>query len=647
MKSTMLSKSCGCESASDTLVLDDTATIGLLGNPNSGKSTLFNAMTGAQRSVGNWPGTTVEIGRGSAKLPGGHKVRVLDLPGAYSLDAHAPDEELTRDLILTSERPELVVILVDATSLERGLFLVSELREHRCRLLVVVTMTDVAAKRGLTIDTDALAVKIGVPVVAIDPRRREEAGPLMDAAEAALLATLPEDLPAGPADEDPLAREERRFAWIQDAARAAMVSPETARVTWSDRVDRIVTAPVLGMFVFLAVMWLIFQATTTLAVPLQDALDSYVVVPASDLTQQGFDAVGLGASPVAGFLVNGLIAGVGTVLTFVPLMAIMFVLLALLEDSGYLARAAMVTDRLMRRIGLPGKAFIPLIVGFGCNVPAISGVRVLSDAKHRLLTALLIPFTSCSARLTVYVMVAAAFFGSNAGTVVFLMYVISVVLIVLVGYALRKTLIRAMGSEPLIIDLPAYHRPTLRLVWSVTWVRLRAFLKTASGIIVTTVIVVWVLSSVPAVAGYSFADVPVQDSAYARAADTVAPVFAPAGFGEWHAASALMTGFVAKEAVISSWAQTYSVTEPEDPADPGTLGDQVRASFDASSGGHGSAAALAFLVFLLAYTPCMATVGTQRREIGWRWTLTGMAIQLAVAWTLAVAVFQIARAIGS
>jgi ferrous iron transport protein B len=313
-------------------------------------------------------------------------------------------------------------------------------------------------------------------------------------------------------------------------------------------------------------------------------------------------------------------------LTFVPLMAIMFALLALLEDSGYMARAAVVTDRVMRAIGLPGKAFLPLVVGFGCNVPAISATRVLSDARHRVMTALLVPFTSCSARLTVYVLVA-----------------VSILFVVAVGLALRRTLWRAVGQEPLVLDLPAYQRPALRLTASVTWLRVRGFLRTAGGIIVVTVTLVWLLQAIPAHGGASFGAVPPEDSLFAAAARAVAPVFSPAGFGEWHTVGALVVGFVAKEAVLTSWAQTYAAADPTAGLAPDQLQHHVAQAFAASSGGAVAAAVFAFLVFLLAYTPCVATVAAQRREIGLRWTAFGIALQLSVAWTAAVVVFQVGR----
>lgn len=618
--------------------------VALVGAPNAGKSTLFNALTGAGVTMGNWPGTTVEVSRGV--WPGPEPRTLIDLPGAYSLDPVSPDEALTRELLVdvpSGEAPDVVVVAVDAANLTRSLYLVSQLREHPLRLVVALTMADVAAHRGLRLDTAALADHLGCPVVVIDPRRRTGLKELEAAVTRALDGEVPAARGLGPASElDPLAVEDERFAWLEAAARVGAHDTGEGRVRWSDRVDRWVTAPVLGPLIFLAVMWLVFQVTTTVAAPLQDTLDAFFSGPVSDAARRLFGAVGLGGSWAEGLVVDGLIAGVGMLLTFVPLMALMFVLLALLEDSGYLARAAVVTDRLMRSIGLPGRAFLPLVVGFGCNVPAISATRILPQARQRILTALLVPFTSCSARLTVFVLLGTVFFGRQAGTAVFVMYLLSIVFVIVVGLALRGTLWRTMGQEPLVIDLPPYQRPTLRLTASVAWQRLRGFLKTASGIIVATVAVVWLLQSIPARGDAAFGHVPVVDSVYGVVAAAIAPIFAPAGFGQWQTVSALVVGFVAKEAVISSWAQTYAVAEPSG-ADAGALGDQIHQAFQISSGGHPLPAVAAFMVFLLAYTPCVATLAAQKREIGLRWTIFGVAMQLSTAWLAAVLVFQVGR----
>ncbi len=513
------------------------------------------------------------------------------------------------------------------------------------RVVIALTMSDVAARREIEVDLEELRHRLGAVVVRVDPRHGIGDA---DLARAVGQSLEHRSLPARPRPDfgdDELAEADERFAWVQAAIDAATVAPADEPHTWSDRIDRWATAPWIGPIIFLGVMWVVFQLTTTAAAPLQDALDALFSGPVSTAAVTVLGAVGLGGTWVEGFVVDGLIGGVGMLLTFVPLMAIMFALLALLEDSGYMARAAVVTDRTMRMIGLPGRAFLPLIVGFGCNVPAISATRVLPDARHRILTALLVPFTSCSARLAVYVMLAATFFPDSAGNVVFAMYVISILFVVVVGMALRRTLWRTMGRDALLLDLPAYQLPHLRILGVVTWGRLLGFLRTASGIVVATVAAVWLLQSIPVGGAGSFADVPVQDSAYAAGAEAVTPLFAPTGFGNWEAVGALAVGFVAKEAVISSWSQTYAVEEPGDLRSPGDLGDAVRADFADSSGGHTTAAVWAFLVFLLAYTPCVATVATQWREIGRRWTLFGMAVQMSVAWLVAVAVFQVGRLI--
>ena len=633
------------------LATTGTIHVALVGNANVGKSTLFNQLSGARQQLGNWPGTTVEVARADwhavdtsgDELP----ITVLDLPGAASLSPVSPDEELTRELLLApdpDERPDVVVAVADATNMARCLYLVSQLRELDQRVVVAVTMTDVAARRGVTVDVTGLASDVGVPVVALDPRQRRSAVTLGAVVASTLTSPAPDARPVAAVPTDPFGADDNRFAWVQEAMTAVHVSDDAPSRTWTDRIDRVATAPVLGPLLFLAVMWLVFQITTVLAAPLQDAMGSVVAGPASDASRTVLDAIGLGGTALEGFVINGLVAGVGMLLTFVPLMALMFLLLAVLESSGYLARAAVVTDRAMRAIGLPGRAFLPLVVGFGCNVPAISATRVLPDARQRILTSLLVPFTACSARLTVFVLVGATFFGSNAGNVVFGMYVLSIVLVIGIGVLLRGALWRTMGPDAMVIDLPAYHLPTPRQVGLMTWSRVRAFLRTAGGIIVVAVAAVWLLSAIPAPGNHaSLAQVPVEDSLFAATAETVSPVFAPAGFGDWHATSALMVGFVAKEAVISSWAQTYAAEEPADPTTPGELGDQLRADFAASSGGHTTAAVFAFLTFLLAYTPCVATLAALNREVGRRWMLTSIAVSMTAAWFLAVAVFQVGR----
>jgi ferrous iron transport protein B len=351
--------------------------------------------------------------------------------------------------------------------------------------------------------------------------------------------------------------------------------------------------------------------------------------------------VGLDHGWVQGLLVDGLLVGVGTVLTFLPVMAIMFAALGVLEDSGYMARAAFVADRAMRSLGLDGRALLPLIVGFGCNLPALAATRILPQARQRLLTGLLIPLTSCSARLTVYVLLASAFFPAHAGTVIFAMYVSSVLLVLGCGLVLRRTAFRDVRAEPLILVLPPYQRPHLRTLGMSVWLRVGSFVTRAGKIIVVTMCVVWALMAIPVTGQHSLGDVPVNDSLYSAVASGIAPVLTPAGFGNDHAAAALMTGFVAKEVVVGSFAQSYAVAEPADATRAGSLGEELRASFEQSSGGHGGAAALAFMVFVLAYTPCVAALAEQRRLFGWRPTVSALGVQLLGAWAIAVLVFQV------
>lgn len=628
-----------CHSTSSMrIAAEGTPVLALVGAPNSGKSTLFNALTGAKVQTGNWPGTSVEVSRGLWNAQP-EAFDIIDLPGAYSLDPMSPDEEFTRDMLVECppcERPDVVVVLVDATAPARGLNLAFQIAEYPYRVVIGVTKEDVAKQQGISIDTSALSRAVGMPVVSVNGRRREN----LDALEGAVAKAMQTE----PQTIRPNADLDQRFADL-DAAEKTAVSRTDVGEPLSQRVDRVVLHPVLGPILFLAVMWAVFFITTTVAGPLQDGLEAFITGPVSAAARSLLPDHWL----VSGLLVDGLIGGVGMVLTFAPLLALMFLCLAVLEDSGYMARAAVVTDRVMRAIGLPGKAFIPIVVGYGCNVPAISATRVLGDVRHRILTCLLIPFTSCSARLIVFMMLAQVFFPAHAGSAVFAMYVLSIALVVLVGLALRRTVWRAMPAEALVIDLPAYQLPTFGLTLSVMWVRLKGFLHTAGGIIVATVVVIWLLMSIPVTGGHSFNEgaVPPEDSAYGAVSKVMSPVFAPAGFDSWSLTGPLVTGFVAKETLISTWAQTYAVEDvtddaPEEQAES-PLASHIRADFDAASGGHGLAAVWAYMVFLLAYTPCVATVAAQRREIGWKWTLIGFALQLATAWILAVGVFQVLK----
>jgi ferrous iron transport protein B len=635
-----------------------TPTVLLLGNPNAGKSTLFNRLTGARQRVVNAPGTTVEIQTGRWRDAGAD---LVDLPGTYSLLARSPDEAVAADAVLGRDgRPsDLVVLALDATAPSRSLYLLAQVAEAGRAVVVAVTFGDVAGAQGAPLDPDALARVIGVPVVAVDPRTGDGAAALAAAVREALVTRplvrglRPGPRSPGPASsarlpgssgsmDDLVQHADELLAWVARVAAAACPAPATPRRTRSDRVDAVLLRPWVGIPVFLAVMWALFQLSTAVAAPVMVLAADLVAGPVAAAVAAVLAALGVGGGWLEGLLVDGVLAGVGTVAAFAPLMMVMFLAMALLEDSGYLARAAFVADRGMRALGLDGRALLPLVVGFGCNLPALAALRTLPDARQRLLTGLLVPVTSCSARLTVYVLLATAFFPRHAGTVIFGLYVTSVALVVLGGLALRRTAFQDLRTEPLLLVLPPYQRPRLGALTVSAWHRVRAFAVAAGRVIVVTLTVVWGLMAVPVSGGHAIGDVPVEDSLFGAVAESLAPAFAPAGFGDWHASAALMTGFVAKEVVVGSLAQTYAL----DAADDGTgerLAAGLRETFTSTSGGHPAAAALAFMVFVLAYTPCLATLAEQRRLFGPRPVALAVATQLAVAWLLAVAVFQVGR----
>lgn len=716
-------------------------TIALAGNPNAGKSTIFNHLTGTQQHVGNWPGKTVERKEGVVQLSNQAAV-LVDLPGTYSLTAFSAEEIITRNFIL-EERPQTVIAVVDAANLERNLYLVVQLLELDVPLILALNMCDIAEKRRIRINTASLSQKLGdIPVVAMvgslgigfdtlknalekQPHRRPafqlQFHPAIEREISHLQTLIQQENLTYPArwlavkllegDTDlaehvsPELREstgesierithllgdtpdiliaDSRYAVIETWVNEVVTRTSREHLTVSDRLDQILTHPVWGMVIFMAVMWLVFQFTANVSAPYLDWIDGLV-----NGTLAGWIHALLGdAGWVDSLVVNGIIGGVGTVLTFIPVLFWLYLALAVLEDSGYMARATLVMDRFMRLFGLHGKSVLPMIVGFGCSVPAVYATRTLENPIDRKITAFLVPFMSCGARLPVYVLFGTVFFGNMSGNFIFAMYLTGIGIAALTSLLLTHLVFPKKQMMPLVIELPPYRIPDRRTIWLDIRLRTSAFIQNAGTIILAASLVIWFLLAVPTNGG-KFGQVEAENSLFQAVSQLIAPVFAPAGFGEWQAGGALITGFAAKEAVIATMSQVYtgeSDDEVETPTFteglkttatsfgeaavltfqeilnilprtanlvPGVnlpefnlLGqkaeeEDITALEAALQNEFSTAAAVAFNVFILLYIPCMATIGAMRQEFGTRWMLFQAAYSTGVAWLAAVLVYQ-------
>lgn len=658
--------------------------IGLAGNPNVGKTTLFNNLTGLHQHVGNWPGKTVEQAVGHFEEDN-KRFEVIDLPGNYALSAHSIEEIVSRDFIV-DEESDAIINIVDAANLERNLYLTVQMMELNANMGVCLNMNKIARKNGITVDVDKLSELLGVPVIEIEANSdvghkdllkmiknlknhpinskdklvygnelKEHLQDLVDviskdknlldvSAFWTAIKLLEDDEIVmdkvqqssmsnpiflevrkvkdhlkdiyGVSAEEVIA--DARYAYIDGLINECVKLPENRQLTLSEKIDKVVTNRILGIPIFLIIMWVVFQVTFTIGAPFQDLLDA------------GFSALGdavtagMGENMISSLLVDGVIGGVGSVLSFVPQIILLFLLLSFLEDSGYLARAAFVMDRVMHKVlGLHGKAFIPMILGFGCGVPGIMATRTMEHEEDRLVSMMLIPFMSCTARLPVYLMFVGIFFASNQGNVIFSLYLLGVIVAIIVAAILKKSLFKGV-STPFVMELPSYKLPTLRGVLMHTGEKTWGFVRKAGTIILAAAIIVWVLSYFPAGVDYGS-----QGSLIGQIGTVIAPVFSPLGFGHWQAAVALLFGMVAKEVVVA------------------TLTSVLGGSTAALATIFTPLTAYAFMVFVLLYIPCFATIGTIKQESnGWRWPLIMVCVTLVTAFIVSFLVFHVGLLLG-
>ena len=673
-----------------------TMKVALAGNPNCGKTTLFNALTGSNQYVGNWPGVTVEKKEGTAHL-GDRSITVVDLPGIYSLSPYSMEEIVARDFII-GEGPDAVIDIVDATNLERNLYLTVQLLELERPLVLALNFMDEVKARGDQIDVERLSKELGVPVVPITAKTGEGLDELLQVAhrqmhlgvtyepddlyddfthdihhrmgelihDYAYAANLPAhwasikllegdgivakalNLPADVQNKlDAIIAEyeassalgdretlvaDSRYRYIERVVHASVVKGKGSEgPTLTEKIDRIVTGKYTALPLFLCAMLVMFVITFgPFGSWLQDGVSALIDL-FSGWLEGALTAAGAPAVLIS-LACDGIISGVGGVLSFLPQIALLFFFLSFLEDSGYMSRAAFIMDRLLRRFGLSGKAFIPMLMGFGCSVPAIMGARTMENEKDRRMTILLIPFMSCSAKLPVYGLLSAAFFGPWAGLVVFGLYVIGMAVGILSGILFKHTLF-AGEPAPFVLELPPYRFPSIENIATHVWQKVKGFLVKAGTLILAMSVVLWLLQS------FDFSLHMVDDAANSMLGTLgalIAPVFAPLGFGFWQAAVALLTGFIAKEMVVSSLSMFYGFSLT-------AAGTAVAAAMT----GFTPLSAFSMLVFILLYVPCVAATSTMAKELGSaKWTVFSVCWQIGVAYVVSLLVHTVGLALG-
>ncbi|NLK00406.1 MAG: ferrous iron transport protein B [Clostridia bacterium] len=666
-------------------------TIALVGNPNSGKTTFFNALTGSNQYVGNWPGVTVEKKEGRFKFKG-KEYHVVDLPGTYSLGAFSEDEIVARDYILTGDA-DIIIDVVDASNIERNLYLTTQLLEMGKKIVVALNMVDEARKRDIKFDIEGLSKKLGVPVIPTVASKEKGIKNIIQAAvdmiNTDMIVENPlqynetiehhichieealkgEDLPypsrwtalkvvegdeeilkalrASGLNKDPMQYIDNfykyhssenfeleiidtRYAFAHRIAEGTVQRPEIEVVTLTDKIDKIITNKYLGIPIFALIMLVVFQLTFEIG---EDVLGEGAVslIEGFGGLMESFLISMSAPDWLISFMIDGVINGVGAVVEFVPIITVLYLLLGFLEDSGYMARAAYVWDDLMRRLGLQGKAFISMIIGFGCNVPGIMSARTLDNKKDRMITTLINPFMSCGAKLPIYSVFIAAFFPRYGGLILFSLYALGIILGLIMAKILSKTLFKGESSY-FIMEFPPYRMPTLKNVLRNMWDNVYGFLKRAGTIIFVVITLLWVIAVLPASADpYS------EFSILGRIGTFISPVFKLAGFNNWQASVALFAGIPAKEAVVGTLGMLYAGQYVEEGA---MLVNAIQHNFT-------SLTALSYMVMTLLYTPCAATLGIVGKETkSIKWPVFMAFYTFAMGLAAAIIVFQVGSLLG-
>jgi ferrous iron transport protein B len=613
--------------------------VALVGNPNCGKTALFNALTGSRQKVANYPGVTVEKKTGRLTTPAGRMVTVVDLPGTYSLRARSPDEEITRDVVLgkvrSEQAPDLVVCVGDASNLRLALRLVLELKHVGRPVMLVLNMMDIARRRGIEIDVARLAAELGVPVVSSVAVRRGGVEQLLGEIDRAL-AGLPRIAAADwkPPGAGELRGAQREADRILRSALRGTGRPDTP----TNRADAVLLHPVAGLVILLAILFVMFQAVFAWARPLMDAIS------------EGFTWFGalVGQAPLPdllrSFLKDGLIAGVGSVVVFLPQIVILFFFILVLEDLGYMARAAFLMDKIMGGAGLHGRAFIPLLSSFACAIPGIMATRVIDDRRDRLTTILVAPLMTCSARIPVYTLIISAFIPDREvwgwvglqGLVMFGLYATGIVGALAVSFVAKRLFWRTNAGEPFMLEMPGYKIPQLRSLALGVWARALAFLKRAGTTILSMMILIWVLASFPG-APEGATEPAITYSVAAMIGHAIEPITAPLGFN-WQINVALIPGMAAREVAVGALGTIYAIDG----------GDGAAAKIGQVLAGQWSlATALALLAWYVFAPQCASTLAVIKRETGgWKWMWTTFGYMLLLAYVAAFATFQIAQALG-